>query len=339
MTGSILKILLAGRETSLAPGALVGVEPAEHFRNGFDSLLATVLADITAGEPWRDAANRRLAATHPWFLRTLTDPSRARWLELHPPARDSWVLDVGCSCGQWAVPAATQARVVALEPNPLRLAVARAIARQESRIDSIYFVGSPLEAADFSGHKFDSIYCIGVLEWAPRYQPGADPVAAQENVLRRLHGLLADQGECVIGIENRLGLKYLLGANDDHTGLPGISCLDAEMAARRYLERTGQELRVFTHSLQEYQQLLNRSGFGAVEFFAAYPDYKVPQTILAVGDATNRHCLTGEFVLEHDGSNGSLLPFQSDLASHYRSLAQLGVAGLFAPSFFIRARR
>ena len=88
------------------------------------------------------------------------------------------------------------------------------------------------------------------------------------------------------------------------------------------------------------QTLLADAGFKGIEFFAAYPDYKIPQAILSIADgAANQHCLHGPFIDEHDGSDGTPLKLQLALASHYRSLAELGLAGQFAPSFFIRARR
>jgi hypothetical protein len=45
-------------------------------------------------------------------------------------------------------------------------------------------------------------------------------------------------------------------------------------------------------------------------------------------------------ITEHDGSNGSLLPQakQEELQSHYQSLARLGIASNFVPSFYVLAR-
>lgn len=334
-----LRLTVGGQETQLAPGSIASAPSASFYRDAPDSLLNTIQADITAGVPWREAATRHLASVNPWLLRVVIDPARHRWLDLHPPTKDSWVLDVGCGWGQWAVPAAATARVVALEPTPSRLAISRAIAEQEGRASSMYFIGAALEETEFHDQKFDHIYSIGVLEWVPKFRADIDPIEAQRIFLRRLRGLLAEGGECVIGIENRLGLKYLLGARDDHTGIAGVSTLDAITAARRHEALTKQPLRVFTHTLAEYRILFAEAGFGQIEFFAAFPDYKVPQVILPLADGSaNQHCLSGEFVPEHDGSNGTPLKFQEDLASHYRSLAGLGIAGIFAPSFFIRAR-
>ena len=39
-------------------------------------------------------------------------------------------------------------------------------------------------------------------------------------ILERLHRAINDDGIMVIAIENRLGMKYLMGANEDHYAEP-----------------------------------------------------------------------------------------------------------------------
>jgi hypothetical protein len=127
-----------------------------------------------------------------------------------------------------------------------------------------------------------------------------------------------------------------MGAPDDHIGQPGIAVYDAELAARKWNAASGQALRSLTHTRAEYAQLLADAGFATPTFFAAFPDYKLPEAIVPAGEATNRF-LAERVLPEHDGIRGAPLPFQEELASHYRSLAQLGIASDFAPSFFIEA--
>ncbi len=339
MSPAPLRLIIGKQVIQLNPGATAACASEMLYRDAPDSVLGAITADIAGGVPWREAATRHLASVNPWLLRIVTDPLRRRWLDLYPPKPEGWVLDIGCGWGQWAIPAAAHAQVVALEPTPARLEITRAIAEQEGRAGSMYFVGSAIEDTEFPDRKFDAIYAIGVLEWVPKFRQDLDPIEAQRIFLRRLRGLLAEGGECIIGIENRLGLKYLLGARDDHTGAAGISVLDAATAARRYEALARQPLRVFTHTMAEYQALITGAGFGPAEFFAAYPDYKIPQVILPIaGGSANEHCRSGTFIPEHDGNNGQLLGVQEELASHYRSLGELGIAANFAPSFFIRAR-
>jgi len=101
--------------------------------------------------------------------------------------------------------------------------------------------------------------------------------------------------------------------------------------------KNGVELRSLTHTRTELGQLLTESGFGSNQFFGAFPDYKLPELVLPLGSEINAYFREGGFVPEHDGSCGRPLEFQAELVSHYRSLAQLGIAHEFAPSFFVIA--
>jgi SAM-dependent methyltransferase len=183
---------------------------------------------------------------------------------------------------------------------------------------------------------FDLVTCVGVLEWVPKFRSG-DPREVQLEFLRRARTVLAPGGQFVIGIENRLGLKYLLGAPDDHIGVPHIASYDATLASEKWLRQSGQALRSFTFSRAELDELLAAAGFTRTTFFAALPDYKLPELILPLDQRTNDHFATGKFIPEHDGVSGRPLPYQAELQSHYRSLAQLGIAENFVPSFFVTA--
>ena len=147
----------------------------------------------------------------------------------------------------------------------------------------------------------------------------------------------------MIGVENRLGLKYLLGTRDDHTGTQGLCTLDFPLADARWRALHKRDLRVVTYSMAEYRQLLGETGFTGIEFYAAYPDYKVPEIILpcSSAEAVRNFFGQGGFVPEHDGWDGAPLQTstQESLASHYRSFAEMDIAHHLAPSFFIVARK
>ncbi|MBK9989762.1 MAG: methyltransferase domain-containing protein [Verrucomicrobia bacterium] len=193
---------------------------------------------------------------------------------------------------------------------------------------------APLPIAHRPSPIFDLVTCVGVLEWVPKFRSG-NPRDVQIEFLQRARSLLAPGGQLVIGIENRLGLKYLLGAPDDHIGPPNIAVYDATLASEKWLKQSGQPLRSFTFTRAELTELLSAAGFGSTTFYAALPDYKLPELILPLGTATNDHFATGKYIPEHDGCNGHPLAIQSELRSHYRSLAHLGIASDFAPSFFV----
>jgi 2-polyprenyl-3-methyl-5-hydroxy-6-metoxy-1,4-benzoquinol methylase len=309
----------------------------ETYRDTTADELRQIVTETEAGEAWRDCVARHYRQRHHWLHRIVTDESRHRFFRQYPLPPDSRVLDVGAGWGQIALPLARGHRVTALEPTPERLAFIAAAARQEGVADRMTFLQADFFALDFES-QFDAICCIGVLEWVPKFRPGL-PRELQREFLARMRAALAPGGRVIVGIENRLGLKYLLGSPDDHIGLPGIAVLDQELAIERYRAETGRELRSFTYSLAEYRELFAEAGFPRLMAYAAFPDYKIPELIAPVTPALEQTIRSTDLPREHNGSNGALLEptQQATLVSHYRSLATLGIAGQFAPSFFLTA--
>lgn len=307
----------------------------ETYRDTPRTELSSLVEAVSAGQPWREAVAARYQKDNPWLWRIVTDPSRDLFFRQYPPRQDSLILDVGSGWGQLTLPLAAENRVVSLEPTPERLAFVRAAAKQEGLLGKLCFIEAGLQQVEFPA-CFDLVCCVGVLEWVPRFVPG-EPRAVQVDFLRRLGSCLAPGGRLVVGIENRIGLKYLLGTPDDHTGQSGVSVLEHPLAARRHLELTGTELRVFTYSMSEYEGLFLEAGLRLARGYGAWPDYKLPERIIPLGGDFDRLLLEGASVREHNGYNGAPLDasVQEALTSHYRTLARQGGAGGFAPSFFL----
>jgi len=327
-----------GQRITLQPGKAWTPQAAgDTYRDAPAGDLWDIVRDVRAGTPWREAVGSRYAKTHPWLHQIVTSPQRDLFFRQHPPKPGTQILDIGSGWGQIARPLAQapNATVVALEPTPERLAFIQAAAQQDGIAERMYFLQTDFFEVEFAP-DFDLVTCIGVLEWVPKFRSG-DPRDVQIEFLRRARSLLAPGGELVIGIENRLGLKYLLGAPDDHIGPPNIAVYDAALASEKWLRHSGQPLRSFTFTRTELAELLATAGFRSSSFHAALPDYKLPELILPLGPAANEHFATGKFIPEHDGCNGQPLAFQAELRSHYRSLGQLGIAADFAPSFFVTA--
>jgi 2-polyprenyl-3-methyl-5-hydroxy-6-metoxy-1,4-benzoquinol methylase len=307
------------------------------YRDAPSGELWDIVREVQKGKAWRTVVSAKYAKAHPWLHRIITSPQRDYFFREHPPKRAGRVLDIGAGWGQIARPLAqTQHQVVALEPTPERLAFIRAAAEQDGVSKQMCFLQADFFDVEFSG-GFDLVTCIGVLEWTPKFREG-NPREIQLRFLRNAARSLAPDGEFVIGIENRFGLKYLLGAPDDHIATANIAVYDADLASEKWQKQSGQPLRSFTFTRAELQSLLAEAGFRQFEFFAALPDYKVPEKVIPLGPETNAFFASGGFVPEHDGCNGAPLGIQDELRSHYRSLAALGVVSDFAPSFFVKAR-
>jgi 2-polyprenyl-3-methyl-5-hydroxy-6-metoxy-1,4-benzoquinol methylase len=327
-----------GQSVSLQPGEAWTPSAAEDtYRDAPANELWEIVKAIRSGQPWRDVVSSRYAKSNPWLHQIVTSPKRDLFFRQHPPKSGAKVLDIGSGWGQIALPLARDAKaeVVALEPTPERLAFIQAAAQQEGVANRMYFLQADFFDVEFES-RFDLITCIGVLEWVPKFRNG-DPREVQIEFLRRARNLLAPDGQLVIGIENRLGLKYLLGAPDDHLGTPNIAVYDATLASQKWLTQSGQPLRSFTFTRAELAELLATAGFRETTFFAALPDYKLPERIIPFGPATNDHFASSNFIPEHDGVSGQPLTIQDELNSHYRSLAALGIASDFVPSFFVSA--
>lgn len=331
-----------GRPQSIPAGGTFAAPRQAGFRDTPTDDLQTLIAEVRAGRPWREATHSRYAAAKPWLHAIIADARRTAFFDLVLPAGAGPALDIGAGWGQIARPLAAQRPVVALEPVAERLGFIQAAARQDGVAENIAFVAADYFEIEFTT-RFDAICAIGVLEWAGAFQQEVDPQERQRAFLRKAHRELAPGGALVLGIENRLGLKYLLGCPDDHIGVPHIAWLPAALARRRWQESSGHMLQSFTYSLSELTALLQSAGFGEIEFFGAFPDYKLPSKIISIADgggALNRWLLNELPPPEHNGYNGSPLDagWQETLAAAYRSLAADGIAHHFAPSFFIRAR-
>jgi 2-polyprenyl-3-methyl-5-hydroxy-6-metoxy-1,4-benzoquinol methylase len=326
---------------TLSSGQHYALPRMEGFRDTPASDLRALIAEIETGRPWREAVASRYAAAKPWLHRIITDPTRTRFFDAVLPPGDGPALDIGAGWGQITRPLAARRPVVAVEPVAERLGFIQAAARQDGVHDHIAYLEADYLEVEFSD-RFAVICAIGVLEWAGAFQNEVDPQERQRAFLRKIRRELAHGGALILGIENRLGLKYLLGCPDDHLGVPHIACLPAALARPRWRESSGHTLRSFTYSLDELAQLLRTAGFEHIDFFAAFPDYKLPECIIPFGEAgqtLNSWLKTDRPPPEHNGHDGSMLDdrFQHSLGDDYRALANKGVAHHFIPSFFVRA--
>ena len=179
----------------------------------------------------------------------------------------------------------------------------------------MHFVQADFFDLEFEPQSFDLTCSIGVLEWVAKFRPG-EPAEVQAEFLNRIRALLKPGGQLVIGIENRLGLKYLLGAPDDHIGVPNIAIYDAALAARNGRLSPGKAFAASRSPAANSPICWPAAGFRTVTFFAALPDYKLPRLILPLGPAINDHFDRGELVPEHDGQfrPAALVPIGTAIA-------------------------
>jgi 2-polyprenyl-3-methyl-5-hydroxy-6-metoxy-1,4-benzoquinol methylase len=323
-----------GNLIELNLGEVYKVSGDNNYRDTPENTLYGIIKSITEGQDWKKLIKTVFAEENPWLYKIITDEARTLFLNNYPLKKHSTILDIGSGWGQFSLPLAKDHVVCSLEPTPERLEFIIAIAKQEQKQKKIFFIGEDYLKVNFET-KFDYAICIGVLEWIGLFS-NDDPLETQKIFLKKIKKELNKYGKLIIGIENRLGLKYLLGTNDDHTSLPNISLHESSIAKRKYKKATGNELRVFTYSKVELEILLRSAGFSKIKFFAALPDYKLPEAIIPLGQELEKY-LKYNFKSEFDGSNGKRLTIQKELESNYKLLSELNIASKFVPSFYIEA--
>ncbi len=202
-----------------------------------------------------------------WPLSYHLSPARASILSWLPVVRQNLsVLEVGAGCGAITsylcrVPAVQ--RVVAVEGAPERAELIRLRCRHATNLEVV-----TTNIEDYRpSEPFDVILLIGVLEYAGRYISGAD---AASRLIHLLCEWMRPDGRMVIAIENPIGHKYLAGYREDHYGAPFES-------VSGYPNYNG--IRTFDKAL--LQSKLEDAGLICQIWFYPFPDYKMPDVILA----------------------------------------------------------
>jgi 2-polyprenyl-3-methyl-5-hydroxy-6-metoxy-1,4-benzoquinol methylase len=293
------------------------------WRDGSEDVVVEILRTATD----RSSASDELAA-HIVDWPTRYHFGRARTNLLHPLDLGPGlrVLDVGAGTGVMSRFAAERgASVVAVEGDTRR-AEAAALRCSDPYLDLDVDVrhGSVDDLDDADG-PFDVVLCIGVLEYA-----GDDPAG----FLTRLAGHLAPAGVLAVAIENRFGLAYWLGADEDHLGRPWVG-LEGYPASTA----TATTTTVRTHGRRGLADLLAGAGLGSQRWLAPSPDYKLPTAILTerIHDEPDAVDLVDQLVgppLDRSRMGGT---FEGDERAVHRGMLEAGLGLDLANSFLVVA--
>lgn len=172
------------------------------------------------------------------------------------------VLEIGSGCGAVTGALARQA----LKVDCVELSRKRSLINANRNKN---FSNIEIKVANFQNVKLEPIYdvitLIGVLEYAVYYIGGENPFV---DLLEKVRKLLKPGGRLYIAIENRLGLKYFAGAQEDHMGVEFVG-----------IEGYSDESHVRTFSQSQLTALIQKSGFAESKFYYPFPDYKFPKVI------------------------------------------------------------
>lgn len=247
---------------------------------------------------------------------------RANLLRALDLRRGLRVLELGSGCGAISRYLGEQGlEVDAVEGNEVRAELGALRCRD---LDNVRTLCANFNDLSLPENYYDLVVVIGVIEYASRFRSGGGDGDPAVELMSRLKLTLRDHGILAVAIENRTGLKYVLGAHEDHYG-------------RRYVGIHGyrNDAGIRTYTMGEWKTLIERSGFGAAKFLFPFPDYKIPTVILSEEYAArNRFAFSH---LEGLASRDYTMPLRlgTQEPMFWQSACANGTLGSFANSFLI----
>jgi SAM-dependent methyltransferase len=292
----------------------------------FDGHEATLWALFDRPESERRSEIAALLATAPdWLTQYHLSPQRRMvlsWAQFDP---EETVLEVGAGCG--AITGLLTERAGRVLANEKFLTRGEVIARRYADRPNLEILVGGLDAIELD-RQVDTVVCIGVWEYAGVFLE-SDPEHRYVEPFRRflatLRQLVRPGGRLLLAIENKLGVQYLAGAEEDHLHhgvLAGVEGYPDYAGAR-------------TFSRREIRGFLEAAGFGDPRFYLPFPDYKLPSLVLRE-DAAARLGL-------HASELGALIPWHRPrlpLINEMlltRALLDEGLLASFANSFVVDA--
>lgn len=244
-----------------------GETPEFNYSDG-QSVEVRLRDILSSAEDLSSDSDELQAAIEDWPTEYHLSQSRANLVRALDLSGVKRVLELGCGCGSITRYIGEQAgiEVDAVEGSPIRAALAKLRCRD---LDSVTIHAGNFNQLDFPNDYYDLVLFVGVTEYAGRFSDQASDEDALQELLGLAQKATTANGVTLVAIENRLGMKYLLGANEDHYGVRFVG-LD------HYQDSSG----IRTYSYDEWHTQIARAGYSAHQFLYPFPDYKVPTVML-----------------------------------------------------------
>lgn len=247
------------------------------------SLMQQINNESLSGN-WQTVVKDLIETTYPDIYKYVIDQGRADFSYLAEIDGDKVILDIGSGWGTISCLLAERAKsVLSIEGVRERIEFTKIRATQDGLNNLIAVQASFLELP-ISENQFDLVVMNGVLEWIGIASKVKKPDQLQLDVLKKIHRSLRPGGAIYIGIENRFGYNYFLGARD-HSDLPFTNLMPRWMAnfvmnvkskGSRRTEIIAGEYRTYTYSYFGYKSILRKAGFDKTKIYLVFPDYNQP---------------------------------------------------------------
>jgi len=289
------------------------------YRDGSEGRMLDILSAAADCSSDSDELARQITD---WPSRYHLSRQRANLIRPLLLGPDLRILEVGAGTGVLSrALGESGASVTALEGHLDR---ARAAAARCRDLDNIEVVCGPLENFE-DALGFDLVCLVGVLEYAAS---DAGHATDHQQFLGRAADLVRPGGALMLAIENAIGVKYLLGYDEDHLGMPwiGVEGYPGSPGVRTFSRRT-------LSDMLDTADLNNRA------WFFPFPDYKLPTTILAESVYTDSGApdLVDQLVRQPVGDGPESRALLCDDRRAHRTLVEAGLGPEVANSFLVLA--
>ena len=269
-----------------------------------------ILEIVKAGKTLNDLKTEEVS----WSTLYHLSPVRENICNWYPFRKDGRILEIGAGCGAITGALCRNGAVVCSVDLSLRRSTINYERHKE--YENLRLIVGNLNDITLE-EQFDYVVVNGVLEYAGRFTEGEDPY---RTFLENIRKYLKPEGKLLLAIENRFGLKYFAGAEEDHLG-------KAYVGIRGYDPEDG----IRTFSKSELTILLERSGFAYTRFYYPYPDYKFPLEIFTDESLKSQHYGKSCQVFDKDRT---VLFSEEKVAS---VLTEDGAVAALANSFLVEA--
>ena len=251
------------------------------------------------------------------------------WLEIAP---GTCALEIGAQAGAISAVMGTKYdRYVAIDISE---DMAKAFKARKSCQSIDYITSSVYEYAQMHKSEFDDIYIIGSLSEAKLYLMSSNngdlnttdleklnPMDCAEELMRLAKIMLKPNGRLIVAAENKLGMKYWAGCQEDNNGGYYIN-----------IESYPNGETSHTFSKKEIQSMLSDSGFVNNIWYYPYPDMYFTNSIYSDKYLPQKD----ELISNINNYNRDRYLF-FDEGKAYNSIIDEGLYDEFANSFLVIA--
>lgn len=288
-------------------------------------------------------ARQALLKYQGWLENVVYSPKRCAGLELLQLKGDETCIDYGCMWGALTIPLAKMTeQVLGIDQTRESLLFLKARAKEEN-IENVELLCTDLKKLEDFENIADIAVVNGVLEWIPEMGPIAlknyygqysekeyrdIPYALQKSFLKTVRQHLREKGKLYLAIENRYDFKMFLGKKDPHSNLLWTSFLPRSLANRISYFKLGRPYVNWLYSFAGIESILKEAGFGSVELYACFPDYRFPEMIMPYHNNLNNY----RTLVSFQNSDGKISLRKAAMAAAERILFRILKLKSLSPS-------